>query len=412
MATLSAALLVSRTSAAQGRHALIACYLGWTLDAFDFCIMVFVMGDVAKAFGVPLGSAALAMTLTLMCRTFGALIFGRIADRFGRRITLMINILCFSVLELASGLAPTLTAFLILRALFGIAMGGEWGIGGALVMETVPPHRRGLASGILQSGYSTGYLLASLLYLAFPLLGWRGMFIVGAVPALLVLYIRRSVAESPAWQALPEEARKVNMFTILRTNLHLSLFAILLMTAFNFFAHGAQDLYPSAVLRGQRGLSTDMISLVMVAANVGAIVGGILFGWLSELMGRKWALILAALLCLPVLPFWFAATTPFMLGLTHCMLLFFIQGAWGIVPVYLIEMSPPEVRGTFPGFAYQTGNFIAAANANIQIWMASGLDGNYALVLASTAAVMAGLIAVMAIIGPETKGARIGAESL
>src|ERR1700692_228680 len=182
-------------------HVVMAAYLGWTLDAFDFFIMAFVLRDVAASFGSPIGSVAFAITLTLACRAIGAVLFGRLADRYGRRPTLMVNVLCYSLLEFASGLAPTLTVFLILRALYGVAMGGEWGVGASLTMESVPAKWRGPVSGLLQAGYPSGYMLASVLYLALPWLGWRGMFMVGVVPALLVFYIRRTVPESPDWLA-------------------------------------------------------------------------------------------------------------------------------------------------------------------------------------------------------------------
>lgn len=232
----------------QLRHVLAASFLGWTLDAFDFFIMVFVLRQVAATFDASLDSVAVAVTLTLGCRAVGALIFGRLADRFGRRPVLMLNIVCFALLEFAAGLAPTLTSFLVLRALFGVAMGGEWGVAASLVMESLPRGRRGLASGILQAGYPTGYLLASLLYLAEPWLGWRGLFMVGVLPALLVFYVRRSVPESPEWLARDEAGRHAGLWPVLRGHARLAVFAILLMTALNFLGHGSQDLYPSAVL--------------------------------------------------------------------------------------------------------------------------------------------------------------------
>lgn len=390
-------------------HVVMAAYLGWTLDAFDFFIMVFVLREVAATFHAPIGDVATAITLTLAFRAIGAILFGRLADRFGRRPILMLNVLCFALLEFCSGLAPTLTTFLILRALYGVAMGGEWGVAASLVMESVPEKRRGLASGILQSGYPSGYLLASLLYLALPLIGWRGMFMVGVVPALLAFYVRRSVHESPAWQALPESDRATSIWPVLRQNARLAVFAVIVMMSLNYFAHGATDLYPSEFLGAQHKLSTDTISSIMIVANIGAIVGGIGFGLLSERIGRKWAIALAAALTLPVLPFWATATTPFSLGLTAFLLLLFVQGAWGVVPVYLNELSPSAIRGTFPGFVYQAGNFLAAANANIQIWISAGLDHNFGLAMALTVGVMAVLVAVLIACGRETKGARMGA---
>lgn len=396
----------------QGQfHTVFAAYLGWTLDAFDFFIMVFVLREVAASFNTPVGDVATAITLTLACRAIGALLFGRLADRFGRQPILMLNVVCYAVLEFLSGLAPTLTTFLILRALFGIAMGGEWGVASSLVMESVPEKWRGLASGFLQAGYPSGYLLASLLYLALPWIGWRGMFMVGILPAMLAFYVRRGVKESPAWQSFTDEDRKVGLWPVLRQNAGLAGFAVILMMAMNFFAHGSQDLYPSEFLGAQHKLSTDAISSIMIVANIGGLFGGILFGLLSQKIGRKWAIALAGALALPVLPFWASASTPVMLGLTAFLMMVCVQGTWGVVPAYLNELSPPSVRATFPGFVYQAGNFLAAANANIQIWMAGHLNNNYGLTLALTAGAMAVILVLLVAAGPEPKGARMAAKA-
>ncbi|NKE43900.1 MFS transporter [Roseomonas frigidaquae] len=383
-------------------HALAAAYLGWTLDAFDFFVMVFVLRQVAASFDATLDSVAMAITLTLACRAIGALLFGRLADRFGRRPVLMLNVVAFAVLAFASGLAPSLGAFLVLRALFGVAMGGEWGVAASLVMESVPPGQRGLASGVLQAGYPTGYLLASLLYLAEPWLGWRGLFMVGILPALLALYIRRSVPESPDWLARSEQERRTGLWPILREHWRLAVFAILLMTALNFLGHGSQDLYPSAVLGIQHHLGTSTISLIMIAANLGALLGGVAFGVLSDRIGRPRSILVAVALALIVLPAWVGAATPLGLGVTAALLLFCVQGAWGVVPIYLNELSPPPVRATLPGVVYQAGNFLAAANANIQIWLAGRLNGDYGLTMGLTVAIMVLAIVVLIMARPGT----------
>lgn len=389
----------------QAWHAVFAAYLGWTLDAFDFFIMVFVLREVAATFGVPVADAAVAITLTLACRAVGAVLFGRMSDRYGRRPILMLNVLCFALLEFGSGLAPTLTVFLIMRALYGIAMGGEWGVAASLVMESLPAKRRGIASGLLQAGYPSGYLLASLLYLAMPWLGWRGMFMVGVLPALLAFYVRRAVTESPDWTAGTEAQHRTGLWPVLRQNAGLALFTIIMMTALNFLAHGAQDLYPSEFLGAQHGLGTDTISLIMIVTNVGGLLGGIAFGALSQHIGRTMTIMLAIALALPVLPFWMFASTPLMLGLTAFTLLACVQGAWGVVPVYLNELSPASIRGTFPGFVYQAGNFLAAANANIQIWIAGDLNHNYAMTMGLTVGIMAVVVVLLAAMAPEPKGA-------
>jgi SHS family lactate transporter-like MFS transporter len=265
------------------RNVVAASFLGWTLDAFDFFILVFVIGAIADDFHTEIADVAYAITLTLAMRPLGALIFGWFADRFGRRPTLMADVLLYSVIELASAFAPDLTTLLILRAIFGIAMGGEWGVGSSLVMESVPPSSRGIVSGFLQEGYAVGYLIAAIVYwVVFPLAGWRGMFIVGVVPALLVVYIRRGVEESPVWG---DYARSTTgMWRSLWENRGLLLFVIVMMACFNAFSHGTQDLYPT-FLRAQHGFSPGQVSVLTIIANLGAIAGGILFGAWSERMG-------------------------------------------------------------------------------------------------------------------------------
>ncbi|HEY4173870.1 MAG TPA: MFS transporter [Rhodopila sp.] len=393
-------------------HVVLAAYLGWTLDAFDFFIMAFVLREIAATFAAPIGSVAFAITLTLACRAVGALAFGRLADRFGRRPTLMINVLCYSVLEFCSGLAPTLAVFLVLRALYGVAMGGEWGVGASLTMESVPAKWRGPVSGLLQAGYPSGYLLASVLYLALPWLGWRGMFMVGVIPALLVFYIRRTVPESPDWLARTQQERKVSIWTVLRQHAGLVVFAAILMMAFNFFSHGSQDLYPSQFLGTQHHLGADRISLITIVGNIGAILGGIGFGMLSERIGRKWAIVIAALLALPALRVWAFSNTPVMLGLGAFVMQVCVQGAWGVVPVYLNELSPASIRGTFPGLVYQLGNFLAAANANIQVWLAGRFHGDYGMALAVVVGIVAVMIAVLVALGREPRGTRMGADAV
>jgi SHS family lactate transporter-like MFS transporter len=391
-------------------HVVLAAYLGWTLDAFDFFIMAFVLREIAATFSAPIGSVAFAITLTLACRAIGAVLFGRLADRYGRRPTLMVNVLCYSLLEFCSGFAPTLTVFLILRALYGVAMGGEWGVGASLTMESVPAKWRGPVSGLLQAGYPSGYMLASVLYLALPWLGWRGMFMVGVIPALLVFYIRRSVPESPDWLARTQQERKVGIWAVLRQHSGLVVFAAIVMMAFNFFSHGSQDLYPSQFLGAQHHLAPGEISLITIVSNVGAMLGGIGFGTLSQRIGRKWSIVIAALLALPALPLWAFSSTPVMLGLGAFLMQVCVQGAWGVVPVYLNELSPASIRGTFPGLVYQLGNFLASANANIQVWLAGQFNGDYGMALAIVIGIVAVVIAVSVALGREPKGTRMGVD--
>jgi len=392
----------------QQRHVVVACYLGWTLDAFDFFILIFVLRKVAETFHTDITPITWAIFLTLLLRVVGALIFGRLADRYGRRPTLMANVLIYSALELASGFAPTLTVFLILRALYGIAMGGEWGVGSSLTMESIPAHWRGRVSGLLQAGYPSGYLLASLLNYAEPVLTWRGMFMVGALPALLVFYIRRNVPESPDWLGRTQAEHKVGIGAVLRRHLPLTIYAVLLMTAFNFFSHGTQDIYPSVFLGVQHKFSTSTVSTIAVVYNIGAICGGLFFGSLSQRIGRRLAIVIAALLSLLALPLWAFGETPLLIGVGAFFMQFFVQGAWGVVPAHLNELSPASIRGTFPGLVYQLGNFIASGNATIQSSIGTRMGHNYSWALAGVAGTAAMVIALFVGFGREARDVRMG----
>jgi len=389
----------------QQRSVVVATFLGWTLDAFDFFLLVFVLKDIAREFDTDIKDVTVAILLTLAMRPVGAYLFGRAADRWGRRPTLMVNVLLYSFLEFLSAFSPNLTALLILRALYGIAMGGEWGVGASLTMESIPPHARGFVSGLLQSGYPTGYLLASIVYgLLFPIIGWRGMFMVGVLPALLVFYIRRNVPESPSWSPTTQS----NTVSILRAHWRLGLYAVVLMTAFNFLSHGTQDLYPT-FLEVQHEFSPRAVGTIAVIYNIGAILGGIVCGSLSEQMGRRRTIIVASLLCLPVLPLWAFSSGAATLALGAFLMQFMVQGAWGVIPVHLNELSPDEARGTFPGFVYQLGNLLASANATIQAAMAAHFGNDYGLALAIIAGTMAIAICAMTFLGIEAKGIAFGA---
>ena len=390
----------------EQRHVVAASFLGWTLDAFDFFLMVFVLKDIAQEFHTDVTRVTVAILLTLAMRPIGAFLFGRAADRWGRRPTLMVDVLFYSVVEFASGFSPDLTTLLILRAIYGIAMGGEWGVGASLTMESIPPHARGFVSGLLQSGYPSGYFLASIVYgLLFQYIGWRGMFMVGVLPALLVLYIRRSVPESPSWK--PTTTVHGNTLSVLKSHWRLGIYAVLLMTAFNFFSHGTQDLYPT-FLQVQHHFSPHEVGLIAVIYNIGAIIGGVGFGSLSERFGRRRIIIFCAVLSLAVLPLWAFSTTAVGLAAGAFLMQVMVQGAWGVVPVHLNELSPDAARGTFPGFTYQLGNLIASVNATLQAWIAATNGGNYALALAIVAGAVAVAIVILAVAGTEAKGVKFG----
>src|SRR4051795_13585859 len=392
------------------RHAIWASYLGWTLDAFDFFLLVFLKLAIGKEFGVSDEQVSELLFLTLAARPFGAFFFGWLADKFGRRPILMIVILAFSAFSALSGLARTFAELMLIRALFGFAMGGEWGIGASLVMETIPPRLRGFVSGLLQSGYPSGYFLASLVYyLLFDHIGWRGMFFVGIAPALLVFLVRMHVQESPVHLANAAKERVNPVIEILH-NWRIALYLVVLMTAFNFFSHGTQDQYPT-FLQKQHGFDTHTTGILAAVMNLGAIVGGITFGIWSEKIGRKRAIIIASLLALPVIPLWAFSATPLLLGAGAFLVQVAVQGAWGIVPVHLNELSPPLARSLFPGFAYQLGNLIASKNAPIQAGIAEARGDNYALALALTCGITAIVIAIWTALGPERKNADFTAEA-
>ena len=389
------------------RNAFIACFLGWSLDAFDFFILTFCVSAIATQFQTKISAVAEAIFITLAFRPVGAFLFGIMADRYGRRLTLMVDIVAYSVFELASAFAPSLKVFLITRALFGIAMGGEWGVGAALAFETLPAEGRGFFSGLLQEGYAVGYLFAALVYgTAFHFVGWRGMFVIGALPALLVIYIRTKVDESPAWlQGQVSRKAETNLGKGILTYLGTFFLLVVLMFAFNSFSHGTQDLYPTFLTKGHN-FDPHTVMFITVLANIGALLGGIVFGTWSEKVGRRRAIVTAALLSIPIIPLWAYSRTVPLLALGGFLMQFMVQGAWGIIPAHLNELSPPAVRGTFPGFAYQLGNLLSSRNVVIQAKLVENCyRGLYPPVLAWTVVIVATLVAAVTWSGKERQGA-------
>jgi SHS family lactate transporter-like MFS transporter len=395
------------------RRAFFASLGGWSLDAFDFFIFVFCLRSIGAEFHAGVPAVAEGLFLTLACRPLGALAFGWLAERYGRRPILMLNVASYSAVQLATAFAPNLSALLVLRAVFGFAMGGEWGVGSALALETLPARGRGLFSGLLQSGYVLGYLLASVMFaVAFAHVGWRGMFIIGASPALLVLYIRFGVEESPAWTA-GGGAQRASLRTVaraLRGHFPMLLYLVLLMACFNAFAHGSQDLYPT-FLQAQRGFPASTTGEIAIVMNLGALGGGICIGALSERLGRRRTIMLAAVLALPVIPLWTTAHAAVALAASAFLMQFMVQGAWGIVPAHLNELSPPSVRAILPGFAYQLGNLATSKMGPWQAGLAEAHGGDYAYVLSITMLITALALILVTAFGREARAIELRTSS-
>ncbi|OCC02227.1 sugar transporter [Labrys sp. WJW] len=393
----------------QQKKTVLASFLGWTLDAFDFFLLTFLLTDIAAEFQVGVPAVSEALFFTLATRFIGAFIFGRLADRFGRKPILMLNIVSYSVIGALAAFSPNLTTFLILRAIFGIAMGGEWGLGSSLAMESIPPSARGLVSGLLQAGYPAGYLLAAIVYgliygqnIGGHVVGWRTMFLLSVLPALIVLFIRSHVPESPAFVEAREQV-KPSLGETLRRHWGIALYAVVLMMFFNFFSHGTQDLYPT-FLKKQHGFDAHTVSWITIVANLGAIAGGLLFGSLSERIGRVNAITIACLIALPVLPLWAYSTTPAMLAVGAFVMQISVQGAWGVIPVHLNELSPGSVRATLPGFIYQAGNLAASYGGPYQAGIAEAPGSSYGYALALFAGVVAICIIIVIRFSPERRG--------
>ena len=400
------------------RSAFTAAFLGWTMDAFDYFIVVLVYADIARDFGVSLTRMAFLTTVTLLMRPVGALVFGLWADRVGRRVPLIVDVCFYSLVGFACAFAPNFTVLIVLRLLYGIGMGGEWGLGAALAMEKIPAQRRGFYSGLLQEGYSTGYLLAAAVYLvlhqAFGL-GWRYLFAFSVLPALISLIIRSRVKESEVWEATRERkvSSQVSAAAVFKnpTVIRRFVFLIVLMTAFNWMSHGTQDVYPTflkATDDGGAGLSADTALVIAILYNVGAIVGGLVFGGLSERFGRRHTIVFCAVLGLPVVPIFAYSHAAGMLVLGSFLMQLFVQGAWGVIPAHLTELSPDEVRGFYPGVTYQLGNCLAAFNLPIQQAVAS--THGYPFALAVTIVPVLIAVAVLTALGPENRGVRFGSQ--
>jgi SHS family lactate transporter-like MFS transporter len=385
---------------ANQRNAVLAGFLGWTLDAFDFFILVFVLLPVAHDFGRSVPAVALTLTASLAMRPLGAFAFGLLADRYGRRKLLIWNILFYSAIEVLSGLAPTYGVFLVLRLLYGVGMGGEWGVGASLALESVPAKWRGVLSGILQEGYAAGYLLAAVAYaLIFPHVGWRVMFFVGGLPGLLSLFVIVKVKETEAWRQSRTDWTTYRHAIFAHRKLFLYLIA--LMAMMNFMSHGTQDMYPT-FLRLQRHFSVHATSVITIVSMVGAIAGGLCFGLYSDHFGRKRSMVTAVLLAVLAVPLWVLGSTLALVLVGAFLMQFMVQGAWGVIPAHLNELSPGQLRAFFPGFAYQLGVLIASSVGYVEALLAQHFSYSQSMGYLAVGLLLIG--AVVIAVGPEARG--------
>ena len=404
MAKASAILSSQKAARANQRNALTAGYLGWTLDAFDFFVLIFVLAPVAHDFHVSLPKIVLTLTASLAMRPVGAVLFGLMADRYGRRLPLMLDIIFYSVIEVLSGLAPNYKVFLVLRLLYGIGMGGEWGVGASLAMESVSPKWRGILSGFLQEGYALGYLLAAAVYsVVFPHWGWRAMFLLGGLPALLSLFVFAKVKETEAWHESRTDWGTYGR--AIARHWKLFLYMVGLMTAMNCISHGTQDLFPTFLQR-ERHFSPEITAMITMISMVGAICGGVVFGLYSDHRGRRRAMVTSVLLALVITPAWLLAPSVALMVAAAFLMQFMVQGGWGVIPVHLNELSPNELRGFFPGFAYQLGVLFASSITYMEAVLAEHMS--YAQSLGILAALVLLLGVPVIALGPEAKGAAFG----
>jgi len=391
--------------------AVIAGFSGWLLDAFDFFLVTFCLTSIAHEFHKSDAQIALVITMTLAFRPVGGFIFGVLADRYGRRGPLMVNIAVFAVAEILTGLAPSYTTLLIVRALFGVVMGGNWGVGASLAMEGAPIARRGMLSGLLQEGYAAGNVLAAGCYFfLFGRFGWRPLFFVGSLPAiLLVLFIHFRVKESTVWQ---KKARVKQSWGEQRREIfshwRLFLYLLLFMTMMLFASHGTQDMYPTFLQR-QWHFTPSRRAAITAISGIGAIIGGIVFGHFSDKAGRRRAIITAFVLGAAVIPVWAYAPNQFLLILGAFLMQFMVQGAWGVIPAHLAELSPDSVRALLPGFAYQSAGVIASSVVYIEAVYAQ--KTSYATAMALTAISVFVLASFMAWVGKERRGQHFGSAS-
>lgn len=382
-------------------YAVVSGILGWILDAFDFFVVIFLVDTLALNFGVGKQAIVWTISATLAMRPIGALLFGTLADRFGRRRPLAACVLYFSSVTALSAFAPNYAVFAVLRALYGIGMGGYWGVGASLAMESAPIRYRGVFSGLMQSGYPIGYLLAAMATESvLPHFGWRALFCIGFAIAILISILVLRAPESSAWQQHHRRSIGV-MFRVLWENRSGFTYLLLVMTVMSCLSHGTQDLYPD-FLKSAHGLSRSTVSGIAILYNVCAIGGSLLFGQLSESFGRRHTMMLALTVALLALYPWAFGVVPITLMFGACLMQTGVQGTFGIIPAHLNELAPNAVRSLFPGFVYQLGVLIASPAVSIEYALQKRLGYPWALTLFE-GVVIVSLIVIFAL-GPERKG--------
>lgn len=404
-------------------------WLAWTCDAFDFFCVSLSVNTLAEQFDKQPKQITTAITLTLLFRSFGAVIFGILSDRFGRKWPLVANLLFCCMIEIATSFVQTFTQFLAVRALFGVAMGGIWGLAASTALENLPVELRGLGSGIVQQGYACGYLFASMVNLTIvprSSHGWRTLFWSAACLTSSTALLRSLIPESAVFlrvQAIekengaPDTGEKTKIFIretkeMLKAHWKRCIYAVMLMTGFNFLSHGSQDLYPT-YLETSKGFTAHAATIATMIGNSGAISGGAIAGWASQYLGRRLTIVIFILFVGAFIPLWILPSSFSALAAGAFCVQFGVQGAWGVVPIQLAELSPPAFRATFPGVAYQLGNMISAASAQIEAIGGNTLrttitvngktkdEPDYATVQGSLIGVVAAYLITVTILGPE-----------
>ncbi|HEX5233689.1 MAG TPA: MFS transporter [Silvibacterium sp.] len=403
----SLAAATEDTEVPRWQLAVAAAILGWVLDAFDFFVVIFLFGTLAANFHVGKTAIVYTLTLTLAMRPVGALLFGPLADRFGRKRPLIACVLFFSIATVLSGFAPNYVFFLVMRGMYGIGMGGYWGIGASYAMESSPRRSRGFFSGLMQGGYPFGYLLAAVaMQTVAPAFGWRAMFLVGSVVTALIIVLVLFAPESASWK-LHRSPSLAEIFRALFQNLKIFAYMLLLMTAMNCLSHGTQDLYPDFLkslpgIAGHKVLGMQMLYGIPVIYNIGAIAGALFFGHISEKLGRRRSILLALLLALLSIPAWAFGTSLLVLVLGSYFMQSGVQGAWGVIPAHLNELSPDAIRSLFPGFVYQLGVLIASPAVPYEYVLRDRLGYPWALTLFETGVIV--LLLFLFAFGPEKRG--------